>query len=235
MQEVTVKLFEFEELPQEVQERVVQREREKLDREGWYWLSEEISWMFSEMLAERGLPNEDVRFSLTHCQGDGVAFYGDIDIQEYIEKNEEDLEWLSAALVHEALGDSEGSFLDKIYAQIEKSRSWHHYDHHNTMVVRVEACDATPEEEELAEGLEAQLQQHVKEVSRELEEHGYRVIEHAQSDESIRDMLIARGDHYVGCPNCGGNLAEVDSEPPVNPVTRHLLECEGCPLKLVPF
>lgn len=30
------------------------------------------------------------------------------------------------------------------------------------------------------------------------------------------------------CPKCGGNLAEVESEPPFNPVTRHQLECEEC-------
>jgi hypothetical protein len=45
--------------------------------------------LFKERLEEVGLPSDDIRWSLNYTQGDGVAFYGQIDIKDYLAKNKD--------------------------------------------------------------------------------------------------------------------------------------------------
>src|SRR5687768_16706456 len=53
---------------------------------GWNaeWEAECMTYQFEEFLAERGLPIEKIEWSLSSCQGDGVAFYGSIDVEKYL-------------------------------------------------------------------------------------------------------------------------------------------------------
>ena len=79
MRQETINICTFNELSDEAKEKA---------RE-WYrdGDSEMTSDQFEYRLEELGLPNKDIRWSLSCCQGDGVAFYGELDIEEYLTKN----------------------------------------------------------------------------------------------------------------------------------------------------
>lgn len=77
MREETIKIYKFNELNPEAQKRAIQEYRDSID---WDCESEIISEGFKIKLNELGLPIDDLEWRLSHSQGDGVAFYGDVDM-----------------------------------------------------------------------------------------------------------------------------------------------------------
>lgn len=184
METISIDTYQFDELPKEVQEKVVDKTRDtfKID-------SDLITEIFKEELANKGLPNEDIRYSLSYCQGDGVAFYGNIDIDLLCEKDEKAKDLIEAIR----------KFDPDVYLAItiKKSSHFHMYDHYNTMDLYIEDDFHWASEEEekkfirrLTE-LEKYLKDLIKDTSQELERIGYADIESQLSDENIIDFLTA--------------------------------------------
>ena len=192
----TTNIFGFEELSPEVQEKVIEEHQEKMDLVDWDAINEDVTEFFAEKLKEKGLPCDDVRYSLSHCRGDEVAFYGNVDIKEYVEKNSVDFDWLAVVLVTEVFEKS-SSLLDKVRVRITKSNQ--HYDHYNSMDVYVDLLEGelTPEEESAAERLERHIQENIKDVSRELEKLGYDILDSYFSNEWIKETLIENGYKFL--------------------------------------
>src|SRR6266404_2770635 len=68
-------VFSITELSEEARKRVLEEWRYKIwDQHDSDWLSE----TFKEILSERGFSNPEVCWSLSSCQGDGVAFWGNL-------------------------------------------------------------------------------------------------------------------------------------------------------------
>jgi hypothetical protein len=146
-----------------------------------------LTEVFQEELQRLGLPSEDIRWRLSSSQGDGVAFYGQLDLDDYLKANK-------------LVGRYKGlkPVLDDIRVTIEKHRELHMYDHYNTMVVDLDAygLDLTAKQERLLEDLEAEIKDRIVDVSHKLEKIGYDEIEWRTSDEAIAETLEANEYEY---------------------------------------
>lgn len=211
MREEIVKVYQFEELTEEAKEVARSWWRRTLDEDFEPYTSM-ITDIFKEQLEELGYPAEDIGWSLSHCQGDGVAFYGLIDYQMmdilvkrfYENKQLTDEEY---SLYNEV---TEEDFT--ITANIVRNSFGHHYSHWNTMQVEIEnddidlfvmdfyGLDYNDDEEEynrryneiikLIETIESLISSEIKEVSRKFEKEGYEEIDYRYSNDVIDETII---------------------------------------------
>lgn len=183
----------FSELKSEAQAFAVSEERDNPDRFDWddaVFLTED----FKTQLAEYGFEETEVYWSLGHCQGDGVAFYGRVD-EESLKEKDGKAKRLIAAL-HTA-GDD-------LFIEITGANG--HYHHWNSMTIEIEFENEIDDKDlparmkiarpALRESLESYLAERVKEISRELETSGYAEIEYAHDEDAIREELFEREHLY---------------------------------------
>jgi hypothetical protein len=170
-----IDVYQFDELPAKAKQRAIEAYREHAWDEHD---TEVLSDAFRERLESLGLPSDKVQWRLSSSQGDGVAFYGKFDIEDYLKANKLMKEFSALRA------------LDPLpYAEITKIGP-HMYDHWNTMRVSLEPqTDLTAKQEALLSDLEAQIAQHIQVVSRELEKIGYDEIEYRTGDEAIAETL----------------------------------------------
>ena len=189
MKKIGVDVYKINELSSDIRQKVIDRNRyEYLDCANY-----DIQDDFSQILEQKGYPTNDIRYSLSYCQGDGVAFYGDIDLENFIEKRYSELE--------ENLSKHDLRRIRYIAKQgltidIRKSSYFHNCDHYNTMIVEVVECVENymyeyakqSDIEEMISSvyeLEKFISDDVKLLSRELESIGYDIIETYTSDDYI--------------------------------------------------
>lgn len=162
MQEYTVRRYSFAELNEEAREKAIENAQRYLHE----WLSErEITDYLEGKLEEDlgSLPtNLTIAYSLSYCQGDGVALYGRLHKGEAT-----DLSW------------PEGAY----YADLVRNSLSNHYSHYNTFNVVVR--DANDELVESGSAIEDQL----RDLCKKLEKLGYRYIENETSRESAIRFL----------------------------------------------
>jgi hypothetical protein len=150
-----IDVYEFDELPPKAQKRAIDMYRDAGH------MAEETNWALREYfelrLGELGLPIDDIRWRLAYTQGDGVAFYGKFNLEEYLRKHKLKSEFAALSRVAE-----------DISMRIEKVGP-HAYDHYNTMQVsgepQLELSDKQQDELNHVEGL---INEDIKKVSREL-------------------------------------------------------------------
>jgi hypothetical protein len=193
MREVKVKLFKINELTGTA----------KAIEWGRQWNAEMFdSDNMTEQLQEHaeyhhGLKTDKCYWSLGHCQGDGVAFYGDIDLTKLAEKQ-----------------PSVKAILDKLTAMdntasVKSESRNHRYNHWNSMTVEVEVdnnhrnsddYDNGDEEvrakmddaaDALAEELRSTVDELLKTISRSTEKFGYECMDAENEDENIIETLEA--------------------------------------------
>jgi hypothetical protein len=186
----------FDELSDEAKEFAVENERNsgrRFDDDDAAFLTED----FQNQLTEKGFEAVKVFWSLSYCQGDGVAFYGrvypddlkgkDKNAQKLIEKLEKAGEEFSI--------------------EITGAGGWYHYRH--SMTVEVDFKNETDDEDLPARlkivlpvwrgEFECYLSEKVKEISDELEKSGYAEIDYRYCDKTIRQDLSEREDLYAKC------------------------------------
>ena len=88
-----IEVYEYSELPDDAKEKVLCRERELQSYDTW-WI-DYLKMIFEDMLVEKGIkayPTDEleISMSLSYSQGDGVGFYGNLDI-EALFKNIKDI------------------------------------------------------------------------------------------------------------------------------------------------
>lgn len=181
------KSYPFSELSEKVQKKVIEQEQQALGED----LDVDIITDFMrERLHNLGLPEKDIRWRLSYSQGDGVAFYGMIDLEAYLKANKK------------ALGTEDHRsykrLLDKdVRFEIQGANSRYH--HWNSM--RVELLYSGRLDGKIpmsAYALQGRLQNHVKDLSRELEKEGYEEIEYQTSETMARDHVVERRWHADG-------------------------------------
>lgn len=77
MKEITIKAYEFEELSEDVQERLIREYRQYED-----YTSYDLEHYLNERLKELTGLSFDLAYSLNNMQGDGLRFTGQIDGEE---------------------------------------------------------------------------------------------------------------------------------------------------------
>ncbi len=176
MRIITKEVFSFEELSSEAKEKAISVER----RLGFdsNFMTDVILESFTEKLDEIGFPTDEIFFSLSNCQGDGVAFYGEIDIEKYLKDN----------IKYKRILELK----DEITFNIARNSWSNHYSHYNTMTLEIDYNDIENKTDiELIQELEIQLQEFIKDKSKELEKIGYDIIEDIESDEAIIETIQA--------------------------------------------
>lgn len=173
MKEYTVRRYSFEELGKEAQDKAIEDTRSLLNE--WVpeeYLTEELEYELDRQLGGSASSIE-LRYSLSYCQGDGVATYGTLKREEA-----PNLSWP-----------------DNV-AYVELSRnSWsNHYSHYNTFNVEAFTEDDDRVEGKAVEVLEGQL----RDVCRDLARYGYDLIEKWTSEEAALTYIReTRGDDYL--------------------------------------
>jgi hypothetical protein len=189
---VEVKVYKFEELNDKAKEvaREWMRDADAQDS----FQSEAITDSFTYWLDEEKLPSDDIRWSLSCCQGDGVAFYGTVDLEEYLTKNKLRTKYRSLIKYNKDYG---------IKVEIEKSQSFHRYDHWNTMRIEVNQedfnHDPTPQMYSLMGDLEKHLRDKCIAMSSHLETKGYEQLDYNRSDEVVDESINANEYDFEEC------------------------------------
>lgn len=158
MKEYTVKRYSFNELEGEARERAIKNMQDRLLN----WMDEREITDYLDGQVEDALGGElisyELRYSLGHSQGDGVAIYGRISREEA-----PNLTWPAKAE----------------YVELTRNSYANHYSHYNTFIV--EAYDGDEEEVSLeGEVIETQF----RDLCRELAQKGYGYIAGSTDEES---------------------------------------------------
>ena len=193
MKKIGMNVYSINELEKDVKAKVLDRHRYDFND----IVNLDIQDEFKQRLEEKGYPTDDIRYSLNYCQGDGMAFYGTIDLEEFIEKRHKELE---ESLSKHDLRRVKYIAKEGLTIDIRKSRYFHLYDHYNTMIVEVNgyvdeymsyrAKDSDVEEmTNSVYELEEFIKYDVKNISGELESIGYDIAESYENDEHIIEYL----------------------------------------------
>lgn len=180
-------LYKFDELSEDAKAKAIDTIREDAD---WCWGEHDnvmLTETFADRLAEQGYPTEDIEWSLSGRQGDGVAFYGSIDIETWLRANKRMSKYRSLGRVVPC-------------ATITRNSYGYHYSHAHTMDVEVAADDyerLTPARERLLEDLSDELREAVIAMSHELESIGEADIAAHSSDEYIIDMVTVNEVDFI--------------------------------------
>lgn len=204
MRKEVINLYKFEELSDDAKQNAINKYRESMD---WQIESEFITEKFVEKLSDMGYPTDDLEWRLNYSQGDGVAFYGEVDIDKVMKRLENEGYDLNYNL-YRAI-DSENL---TITARIYRNSFGYHYSHYNTMKVEIDGDSIETMIEYLYGDLDSDTDEYVnkyneiynflldlrdcihndiKGVSKQLEKEGYNDIEYYSSDEAIAETLIA--------------------------------------------
>ena len=193
MKKIGLDVYKVSELSDKVKAKVIDKHRYDFNDIVNFDIKDE----FIQRLEEKGYPTNDIRYSLNNCQGDGMAFYGEIDLEEFIEKRHEELE---KSLSKHDLRRVKYIAKEGLTIDIRKSQYFHLYDHYNTMIVEVNgyvdeymsyrAKDSDVEEmTNSVYELEEFIKYDVKDISSELESIGYNIAENYENDEYIIEYL----------------------------------------------
>jgi len=194
---IQIEVYEYSDLSPEAQKAAREEwsdtERQNGDEGACFWVEDH----FQHHVGEAGYPTRDIRWRLSYCQGDGMAFYGSCDVGLA----------LFDRVVREqfAEADQRRSITKKARALLEKeelSFALHispnsfgsHYAHYNTMSVEVELVDCPDEHEEemerMANALAGAIQEDVRALSRKLADEGYDLIDDFHEDDHVEEILI---------------------------------------------
>jgi hypothetical protein len=174
-------VYKFEELSAKAQENAITLLREQ---EYESFPSERLEESFVGYLKEWGYPSDDIRFSLSYCQGDGVAFYGRIS----------DWDILLPRICPDKPGLSQ--IIEEWDVSISIAGKSNHYHHHKSMMVVMEYDQGNdyPVPIEVVEALNKLtrcIEEDVCDRSKELERLGYLDIEHSMKEEVIKEAIEA--------------------------------------------
>lgn len=181
---VELKVYNFDELSPKAKARAIEDYRPHAFDQGD---SDFLTELFQERLGEVGLPTKKLGWNLSCSQGDGVGFYGPIDLGKFIKvllgghSGKGPLEWSPRSSKYESLIKKIGVILEP------RSNQYHHSNNMN--IVHDVYEDLSPEEDGLLKDLLEEVDKKVREVSKELEKSGYEEIEYRQSDDAITDFF----------------------------------------------
>ena len=187
------KLYRIDQLSPEAKAETIKRYR---DSDAKYpFDADSITEMFQNDLSEHyGLTNCEVFWSLSCCQGDGVAFTGNPDIYHWVEHDEHlAMLYLKLSVYCRLLNQDDPQLSISIVS------TSHHYSHYNTMRLEVTNCASWDEGEhdgqelyQMQVDIEEYLQERIKDISKEMNKSGYDSINDMDSDEYLEQEIEAR-------------------------------------------
>jgi hypothetical protein len=181
MKTKTIELYEFEELPADVQEKVLDNERRiNVEDVEWYdFLFEE----WKEKLEKKGFKSPDISFSGFSYQGDGASFTcKNVDIPAFV-----------ASLDYKGKYTRLLSAIKDDTAEVNASvvRVDFHYSHENTVGTSVEVLSDDDKVVQLGQDLDATMTQVVRKLSQEIYKELESEYDGLLSDEAVKDTILA--------------------------------------------
>lgn len=134
------KTFSFSELPKEIQEKIIEDEKNNISESGDDYWSEPILEGFHEDMEALGLTDIEVEYSGFWSQGDGASFTARV-------YNSENKKFITEALGLKVLDEVAENLL--ITIRRESTR----YSHHNTMIAHVEVDGDDEVEKDMGTGM----------------------------------------------------------------------------------
>lgn len=219
--EVTITTYSINELEPEARTKAIEQMMDQLRQD---MNPNDLTNKFKEKLKTAGLGEDlDVEWSLTHCQGDGVAFYGVLDLDTLLTSED-------CKPIHPELRLFKALELP-LTCEIVKNEFGYQYSHYNTMRLNLEGtADAwhCPAYRELAEKanedeylhteptkatekldrfhtmtekrlneVEEWLRQYIKDVSKSLESFGYNFLECVIDEQSAVEHAVYDGIEFT--------------------------------------
>lgn len=204
MKTVTVTTYEFDELSDKAKKHAL--EKYHADGVDHQIVNEDLTEYFNYLLGEHGLSGLDVRWSLNYCQGDGVAFYGKVDLDEFFSKNPELAEEHKVAI----------TLADGAYAVdgLKITKDNPHYDHYNSMGLEYDILaadrDGVPYDATPVEGFLDEFRGFIKDLSRELEIKGYKSLEERYDDRVLAAEIKDQGFLFTASGSRAATLPTLD-------------------------
>ena len=178
-----IKVYYFNELNEEAKRKAI----DAIINAGLNWTdldNEFLTEYFRQELIDFGFNDVEVEWRLNYVQGDGVAFYGELNALSILQNNKEKFE--------------EGTFnilmdnIDNIAIHVIRNEFSNWYSHYNTMDIEcINYYEENEELEKAIEELEEVVRYLVKELSVTLERDGYDRIEESSTDEYNEELAIA--------------------------------------------
>lgn len=185
----TYRVFSFEELSPEAQEKAIEKFRDiNVD---YYW-SEPTIWDWKDKLIEQGFLEPEIQFSGFWSQGDGASFTAKVDALKFLSGQTKKIQEKFKPLHDVLTGESEtNDDYKEVKFSIERNdhRNVHEYSC-GIFAERFGQKEHTKEENELLEELEKLIEEQRLELCREIyksleEEYNYRTMESA-----VKETLI---------------------------------------------
>ena len=173
MKNITITVYNIDELKPEVKKKAIRKIQSFLHET---FEPELLTEYFQTLLDDSGLPNLNCYWSLSYCQGDGVAFYGRLDIDALLACE-------ACKTIHPEL-----RYLQAFQVGFEIQDRRIRYHHWNSMIVN-DDFTSDPDErvekliEERIETVKIFLTSYIRKISKELEKVGYDDIEYQTSEE----------------------------------------------------
>ena len=150
----------------------------------------DMQWRIEDDIAAKGMPTDELEFRISYSQGDGVAWYGNIDLKK-LHEAEPGLFTLTPSIVKvlkgEWIGDAE--------IIISRNSFGHHYAHYNTMSFEgyVNGPDSDEEDVTLVDEMDRLMpgvEEFTRSLSKKMEKQAYDIAEGFTSDEAVKDYAI---------------------------------------------
>ena len=162
---------------------------------------EQVKYMIINKIETLGYYNlEDIRFSLTYCQGDGVAFYGKITYEPYF-----------TSIISRLLDEDKVRLIVEDFYECSMSINVYPNSHGNrysnweTMEVdcqfdesyikSVYGIEKAEKFNKIFDELEDKIKEEIRKVSKHLEREGYEIIESYYADSYV-DQQLENNDVY---------------------------------------
>jgi hypothetical protein len=197
MRAIQIKLYSYEELSPESQKKA-REDWEQVDRQaGSPMACEIVNENFKQMVGDAGYPTDNIQWSLSYCQGDGMAFYGREDVDSKMLER----------LIAEGWAAPQGIDTAKVQRLVEieafslavditPNSFGGNYAHYNTMGIELEVYDhyvegaiSNDKLEAVRKSLEKFIEEDVRALSRKLAHHGYEVFDNYYEEEYIAEQL----------------------------------------------
>lgn len=176
----SIKVYYFNELSEEAKERAV----DAIIRAGLNFTEievESITEVFKDEVIKYGF-DEDVRveWRLSYSQGDGVAFYGNLDFSRWLSNNKN-------LFSNEELDVLENDYIEVLVYPNSFGRL---YSHYNTMDIKLNS-NYLDEYTDLFDKIYDTINDDIKNLSKRLENLGYEMIDYYNSFEYVKELAIA--------------------------------------------
>lgn len=186
MQKVLIPVFKFEELSEEVKAKVREAHYEFLSEIGD--ITEQVTDFYTYRLQELNYPVENINWSLSYCQGDGMAFYGPLYTETLVKLRDRLMPGSGRSLPV--------TFFEEYVTMTIKSNN-SHYDHYNSMSIELDLYrDISPKKQEALNAFILRLKVDIKNTSQTLEREGYNYLEAMREPEYLDEGIKAQESMY---------------------------------------